>query len=170
MKIKILLLIAQMAFCFDIYEFKNIIKNDVSGDFNQTKNITGFKKAILSSGEFSIKNNEFIMTTLTPIFSSIKVDKNGVFLIRNGSWQKEDKSADIRLLLDIINLNIDALKAEFDINLVGTKESWKLNLTPKGYLISKIFKNIEISGSNYVKKIVLREINGDETINEFSIK
>ena len=49
-----------MAFCFDIYEFKNIIKNDVSGDFNQTKNITGFKKAILSSGEFSIKNNEFI--------------------------------------------------------------------------------------------------------------
>ena len=62
------------------------------------------------------------------------------------------------------------LKAEFDINLVGTKESWKLNLMPKGYLISKIFKNIEISGSNYVKKIVLREINGDETINEFSIK
>ena len=61
MKIKILLLIAQMAFCFDIYEFKNIIKNDVSWDFNQTKNITGFKKAILSSGEFSIKNNEFIV-------------------------------------------------------------------------------------------------------------
>lgn len=171
MRAKILLfLMIKIAFCFDIYELKNIVKNDVSGDFNQTKNITGFKRAILSSGEFSIKKSQFVMTTLKPVFSSVKVDENGVFVMQNNQWQKESKSADITLLLNIINLNIDALKPEFDINLVGTKENWQVSLTPKGYLISKIFKSIEIFGTNYVKKIVLTEINGDETINEFSIR
>lgn len=171
MKFKTLLcFLIVFGICFDIDELTKSLKQNVNGDFNQTKNIIGLQNSIKSSGEFSIKKDEFILNTLKPIKNTTKIDKNGVFIIKNGEWVKSDRSVDLGLLLSIINVDIAALKSEFDTKLSGNNSNWHIMLLPKGFMVSKIFKSIEISGGEYVKKIKLTEVNGDESISEFSIK
>ncbi|CAD7286190.1 LolA family protein [Campylobacter suis] len=171
MKYKIFLFLTYcFAFCFDIDELAKSLKGDILGDFNQTKSILGFEKNITSSGEFSLKSEEFILNTTKPIKNSTKVDKNGVFVLKNGDWVKNERAIDLQLFLSIINIDVASLKKEFEPNLSGNQDGWKLELTPKGFMVSKIFKNIEIWGDKYVKKIRLTEINGDITQSEFSVK
>lgn len=171
MRVKILLvLLLNFSFAFDVYELKDCVKTQASGEFNQTKNITGLNKPIKSSGEFSLKNGEFELRTLKPILNAVKITNEGIFTLNNNQWQKNEQMQDLRLILSLINLDIKAIKDEFSINLSGDKDSWQIELSPNGFFISKIFKSIKIYGDKYVKKIVLTEINGDETINEFSLK
>lgn len=171
MRYKILLLFFIIfGYCFDINELATSLKHDVVGDFNQTKNIVGFSKPIKSSGEFSLKKDEFVLNTLKPVKHSVKVSKDGIFNLNNNEWIKNERVSDMKLLLHLVNLDINELSNEFEILLSGDERSWQVTLNPKGLVISKIFKNIQIYGSKYVQVIKLNETNGDETINEFSIK
>ncbi|CAD7286928.1 hypothetical protein LMG7974_00154 [Campylobacter majalis] len=166
----LLLLFMIFGYCFDINELATSLKHDVVGDFNQTKNIVGFNRAIKSSGEFSLRNDEFVLNTLKPVKHSVKVSKDGIFNLKNNEWVKNERVGDMKLLLSLINLDINELSKEFELLLSGDERSWEVDLKPKGIVISKIFKNIQIYGSKYVQVIKLNEINGDETINEFSIR
>ncbi|MCD8213220.1 MAG: outer membrane lipoprotein carrier protein LolA, partial [Campylobacter sp.] len=145
MRYKILLFLSFVfGFAFDINELANGLKKDITGEFNQTKNIVGFERSIKSSGEFSLKDGEFILSTTKPIKNSTKINKNGIFILKNGMWLKNEQMSDTKLLLDILSVDIDALKNEFEINLSGDKNSWNIRLVPKGYFTAKIFKTIEI--------------------------
>lgn len=169
MRVKIL-----VAFCvgflgaFEIDELANLVKHDIVGEFNQTKNIVNFTSPIRSSGEFSLLQNSFEMNTTKPIKTAVRVSEDGVFNYKNGSWVKNERASDVGLLKSIIRLDMKALKDEFEPSLSGDKSGWRLELLPKGFFVSKIFSRIEIWGDEYVKKIHLVEINGDETISEFS--
>ena len=172
MKFKILLLIAAVnfTFAFDVYELADGIEREARGEFNQTKNISGFARSIKSDGEFELSKGEFLLRTLKPVQNVVKINAEGVFTLNGGAWIKNERMQDTKLLLNLIRIDVDALKNEFESSLSGDKKDWLLTLTPKSYMLSKIFKSIEIAGGEHVKKIRLIETNGDETINEFSLK
>ena len=152
-KAALLLLFVSLAFAFDISELLSHIKtDDIRGEFRQIKQISGFKNKLISSGNFSLSGGVFEQNTTKPVNLSIKVDENGVF--------------DKELFLNILNLNLDALKSDFELSLSGDDQSWSIDLKPRNF-ISKIFENITISGDEFIRSMVLNETSKDVTRYEF---
>ncbi len=169
-KLALSLLIFTNLVAFSIDDLRSIKKENINGDFTQSKKISGFSSEIKSSGSFSIANDEILWHTKKPIVSSVKITGDGVFILQNTqNWVKTSNHYDKSLFLNILNLDFDALKGNFDFKLNGDKSAWHLTLTPKG-IIKNIFKRIEISGGEFVKSVVLIESNDDKTENRFFVK
>lgn len=169
-KLALSLLIFTNLVAFSIDDLRSIKKENINGDFTQSKKISGFNSEIKSSGSFSIANDEILWHTKKPIVSSVKITGDGVFILQNTqNWVKTSNHYDKSLFLNILNLDFDALKGNFDFKLNGDKSAWHLTLTPKG-IIKNIFKRIEISGGEFVKSVVLIESNDDKTENRFFVK
>lgn len=162
-------------FCLKIWAFgiddlSEIKKENISGDFKQIKNISGFSSEITSSGSFSIANNEILWHTKKPIVSSVKITSEGIFLQDSqNNWVKSSQHYDKSLFLNIMKLDFKALESNFDFVIKGNKNAWNLKLLPKG-IIKNIFKSIEIRGGEFVQSVVLIEQNNDRTENIFTIK
>lgn len=161
---------------FGINDLSEIKKNNIEGDFTQIKKISGFRNEIKSSGNFSIANDELLWHTKKPIESIVKLTSEGIFSLQNTQnlqdfavWVKTSQNYDRSLFLSIMKLDFDELKKNFDFQITGDKNAWNLTLTPKG-IIKNIFQSIKIGGGEFVKNIVLIEVNGDSTENKFIIK
>lgn len=154
-------------FAFELSDLEKIKHENISGKFSQIKKITGFERAIQSSGAFHIKNRTLFWHTQKPLDSQIKITSEGIFALQGDSWVKTSQSYDKGLFLSIINLDFAALRENFELHLSGDENAWILVLNPKG-LIKNIFENIEIRGDSRVNRILLIEKNGDSTLNIFS--
>ncbi|CUU73813.1 LolA family protein [Campylobacter hyointestinalis] len=166
-KAALLLLFVSLAFAFDISELLSHIKtDDIRGKFRQIKQISGFKNKLISSGNFSLSGGVFEQNTTKPVNLSIKVDENGVFEFDGKNYNKISPLFDKELFLNILNLNLDALKSDFELSLSGDDQSWSIDLKPRNF-ISKIFENITISGDEFIRSMVLNETSKDVTRYEF---
>lgn len=155
------------ALSFDELE-KNMVSDNINGDFNQEKIITGFPNPIVSKGTFSIKNKELLWVTEKPRKSTIKINANGIFSLSESSkWNKIQGQYDKSMFLDIVNMDFNKISSFFNIKLSGTADKWVMILNPKTHIAGKIFKNITINGGKYVSLIEIVEENGDKTIMKF---
>lgn len=165
------LLIAIFALSFGLEIGELDIKSDnISGKFDEKMIIKGFEKAIVSSGDFRIKNEEIFWNTKEPIKSSIKINNEGVFeLAKKKKWVKiRDSMFDKEMFLAIFRLDLDKLKDDFDINLKGSKDDWQINLKPKSTIFKQIFDAIRIKGGKFVSEIYIKQANGDVVVSKFS--
>ena len=156
-------------FAFSVNELEKVMVNDnINGEFHQEKIISGFPNPILTSGQFSIKNKELLWITEKPRNSSIKINTDGIFsLSSNGVWSKIQGQYDKSMFLDIVNMNFKKINSIFDIDLLGSSNSWVMKLKPKTHIAGKIFKSIIIKGGVFVSSIEIVEKNGDKTIMKF---
>ena len=69
--------------------------------------------------------------------------------------------------MSIIKLDKAELEKEFIFKISGDKSNWNIELTPKNLLLKQIFTRILVGGDKYVRKIVLNEVRGDKTVNDF---
>ena len=142
------------------------------GDFTQTKNVKMFKKPLLSNGSFLLTQSQgLVWQQKKPFPVSLILTKDKL------RQQFSDKPADIiqakdnpmvfyfsHLFLSLFQGDIKALQAQFDIVLSNNKENWKLELTPKSTPLNKVFSTITIEGHQYIKSLVLAELNGDSSV------
>ncbi len=154
---------------FGIEDLHSIKRDNIKGDFVQSKKLRGFKNALVSYGNFSIINDELFWDTTKPVISHIKITADGIFSLQNGEWVATSQNYDRSLFLSIIRLDLGALQDSFDFVINGDKDAWQLSLLPKGVL-KNVFRNIEISGGEFVSRVILVESNGDFTENIFSVK
>lgn len=165
-KIIIFLLVLNFSVAFDLNSLKHMIKTEVSGDFNQSKILKNFANPLLTNGKFELKNGIFVQETLNPINLKIKVSKDGIFEFNGKEFIKTNALFDKNLFLSILNIDINALKKDFEASLSGDEKAWILELTPKG-ILAKIFEKITIFGDSFIKALILIEKNGDTTKYEF---
>jgi hypothetical protein len=142
------------------------------GEFTQTKNVKMFKKPLLSNGSFLLTQSQgLVWQQQSPFPVSLILTKDKL------RQQFSDKPADIiqakdnpmvfyfsHLFLSLFQGDIKALQAQFDLALSNKKQSWKLALTPKSPPLSKVFSTITIEGDQYIKSLVLAELNGDSSV------
>lgn len=166
--ISILCLAILSLYGFKLEDLKDIKRDNIKGEFIQSKRVVGFSNEIKSSGEFSIKDNILLWQTKKPIENTIKITKDGIFTLRDSKWIETSQNYDKSLFLSVVNLDFEALENNFEIEISGSKDAWNLSLKPKGVILAKIFDYINISGGEYVKSIVLKEQSGDLTTNSFS--
>lgn len=142
----------------------------VRGDFEQTKAIKGFKKPLVSRGEFVIARGRGIQwVTLTPFPSTLVVTRDRLTTVTPGSTQQIDvrQEPGLRavndLLMAVLGGDMKALSARFQVEggLQGS-QGWRMTLLPRDAALSRFVTRIEMEGDRHVQLVRMSEASGDE--------
>ncbi|MES2947862.1 MAG: outer membrane lipoprotein carrier protein LolA [Pseudomonadota bacterium] len=145
------------------------------GEFEQSKNVAGFKKALVSKGDFLVaRDRGVIWRTREPFAGVLKLTPNEIVATQGGALAfklSANTEPTVRvingLMFSLLNGDVAALAEQFKIEGVAEAKSWSLTLVPKQAAFAKILTRIELSGDVYVRRIVMDEANGDRTVIQF---
>lgn len=150
----------------------------IRGDFEQTKAIKGFKKPLVSRGQFVIARGRGIQwVTLTPFPSTLIVTRDRLTTVTEGRTQQLDvrQEPGLRavndLLMAVLGGDMKALGARFqtDGGPQGA-QGWRLTLVPRDAALSRFIARIEMEGDRYVQSVRMSEASGDENRIRFSMQ
>ncbi len=141
------------------------------GEFEQSKQVQGFKKPLLSKGDFLVaRERGVIWRTREPFAGVLKLTPNEIVATQGSDVAFRLTAATeptVRvingLLFALLNGDVAALDAQFKLDGSVQAKAWTLNLTPKQAAFAKILAHVELSGDQYVRRVVLDEANGDRT-------
>ncbi len=145
------------------------------GTFEQSKQVVGFKKALLSKGDFLVARDKGVVwRTREPFASVLKLTPNEIVAKQGGevafrlSANTEPTVRVINgLMFSLLNGDMAALAEQFKIAGGIEVKSWSLTLLPKQAAFSKVLTRIELNGDQYVQRIAIDEANGDRTVIQF---
>lgn len=146
------------------------------GEFEQNKQVSGFKKPLVSRGDFlAARDMGVLWRTKTPFASVLKLSRDEIVAKQDGavafrlSASKEPSVRMINgLLFALMNGDVSSLGELFKIDGSVNGKSWQLTLTPKQATLGKIMRKIELSGDQFVRRILLDEANNDQTLIRFT--
>lgn len=145
------------------------------GEFEQSKQVAGFKKALVSKGDFLVaRERGVIWRTHEPFPSVLKLTPHEI-VATQGTETAFRLSASTEptvrvingLMFSLLNGDVAALAEQFKIAGTTEPKSWSLTLVPRQAAFSKILTRIELSGDLYVRRIAMDEANGDKTVIQF---
>lgn len=148
----------------------------LQGRFEQSKQVAGFKKPLISKGDFLVgREHGVLWRTLSPFTSELKLSRDEIVARQGGEVVfrlNAGKEPSVRminsLLFSLLNGDITRLSELFQMDGSISGKSWQLQLTPKQATLGKIMRKIELSGDQFVRRIDLNEANGDQTSIRFS--
>jgi outer membrane lipoprotein-sorting protein len=141
------------------------------GAFEQSKQVAGFSKPLLSSGDFVVARERGVLwNTRTPFASQLKLTRKQIVATQNGqvSFQlSASQEPTVRvinsLMFSLLSGDVGALGQQFKISGSSGAQGWKLVLTPLQPGLSKVMSQITLSGDKYVRRIEIVEASGDIT-------
>lgn len=145
------------------------------GEFEQSKQVAGFKKALLSKGDFLVaRERGVVWRTREPFAGELKLTPHEIVATQGGELSfRLTASAEptVRvingLMFSLLNGDIAALAEQFDLDGNVQTKSWSMTLLPKQAAFAKVLTRIELSGDLYVRRIAMHEANGDRTVIQF---
>ncbi len=145
---------------------------NIQGGFTQQRFLKSLSKPIVSRGKFVLLANKGLLWQMQqPFVVDLRVKKDGIMQWNGSQWVANNKlgqSEQINLFLGLLSGDISALSAQFDLQLSGSPQQWRLTLTPSSLLMKQIFNHIIIKGDGLVREIELDEKQGDRTLILFS--
>lgn len=145
---------------------------NIQGGFTQQRFLKSLSKPIVSRGKFVLLANKGLLWQMQQPFAvDLRVKKDGIMQWNGSQWVANNKlgqSEQINLFLGLLSGDISALSAQFDLQLSGSPQQWRLTLTPSSLLMKQIFNHIIIKGDVLVREIELDEKQGDRTLILFS--
>jgi len=141
------------------------------GQFEQTKQVVGFKKALRSSGNFLVAQNRGVLwNTQTPFMSQLKLTRTEIVASQDGQIAfrlNASKEPTVRiinsLMFSLLSGNVSELARQFKVAGSSNHQGWKLQLTPLPTGLEKVMSQISLSGDKYVRNIDINETSGDKT-------
>lgn len=145
------------------------------GEFEQSKQVAGFKKALLSKGDFLVaRERGVIWRTREPFAGVLKLTPNEIVATQGGELAfrlSANTEPSVRvingLMFSLLNGDVAALAQQFKVEGTADARSWSLLLLPKQAAFSKVLTRVELAGDTYVRRITMDEANGDRTIIHF---
>ena len=99
-KIAVIFSLAAGLLGLEFSEIKSQIKTQyISGDFAQTKFLSGFNAEFKSYGKFELSQSELLYDTLSPVAVSIVINERGIFQKSGNQLIKIDQNFDKKLYL-----------------------------------------------------------------------
>lgn len=141
----------------------------VRGDFIQEKHLRALPQPLTSHGQFTLSGDHGLLWLLQqPIRQDYRITPQGIARRGEQGWQAVDpqggSARQNQLFLAVLSGDTQALQRDFDLQLKGDPDAWRLQLTPRGALLKQIFAGIEIQGGETVTRIELHETQGDRTL------
>lgn len=170
-----LMSIASLAQAFDLTQLSEQLARPavVQGGFVQEKHLRALPQPLVSRGRFVLARDFGLLWLLeTPLRQDYRITRAGISRRETqagGSVWKllPDKSAGAeqnRLFLAVLQGDSSGLQRDFDLQLKGEADAWRLELVPRSLLLQQIFKRITIEGGQLVHRIQLLETQGDSTV------
>jgi outer membrane lipoprotein-sorting protein len=149
----------------------------VRGQFKQEKTVAGFKKPLVSRGDFLLARDQGVLwntrspfaSTLTLTRKSLSAEQGtGGAAYRLDSTKEPALAAVNELLFALLAGDVASLQKRFKVEgeLVGAA-GWKLELTPTDAGLARIFKHVHLEGDGYVRQVRLDETRGDTSLITF---
>ena len=167
----IALLLSFSAHAFDLQQLSDQLAKPsvIHGNFIQEKHLRALPQPLVSKGTFVLAKDHGLLWLLkTPLQQDYRITSQGIARRDANGWQLlPNKSAGAeqnRLFLAVLQGDSSGLQRDFDLQLQGEAQQWKLTLTPRSLLLKQVFTQINIDGGALVRTIELLETQGDSTL------
>ncbi|HXU93869.1 MAG TPA: outer membrane lipoprotein carrier protein LolA [Gallionella sp.] len=147
------------------------------GRFVQQKSVKGFKKPLISGGDFTIwRGHGLLWHTQKPFESMLELRRDRLSVTqangRSGYKLDGEREPGLRavneLVFALFSGDIAMLKKYFHMQgELSGKQDWTLVLTPLDAGLMRAFKRVELSGDRYVRRVRLDEASGDSSVISF---
>lgn len=146
------------------------------GRFEQTKQLTGLKKALVSSGRFcAVAEKGVLWRTLKPFPSTLRLTRDEIVNLqgeRVAMRLEATKEPAVRLintvLFSLLAGDLAALDRLFDVDGSATAATWQVALKARQPALAKAIGSIALEGGSHVRHITISEAGGDSTSIIFS--
>ncbi|NWE17888.1 outer membrane lipoprotein carrier protein LolA [Pseudomonas sp. P7548] len=167
----LLLSVAGTAHAFDLQQLSDQLAKPsvIHGAFTQEKHLRALPQPLVSKGTFVLAKDHGLLWLLkTPLQQDYRISAQGIARRDANGWQLlPNKSAGAeqnRLFLAVLQGDSSGLQRDFELQLQGEANGWKLTLIPRSLLLKQVFTQINIDGGELVQKIELLETQGDSTV------
>ncbi len=167
----IVLLLSFSAHAFDLQQLSDQLAKPsvIHGNFTQEKHLRALPQPLVSKGTFVLAKDQGLLWLLkSPLQQDYRITAQGIARRDANGWQRlPNKSAGAeqnRLFLAVLQGDSSGLQRDFDLQLQGEAQQWKLTLTPRSLLLKQVFTQINIDGGALVRTIELLETQGDSTL------
>lgn len=154
-----------------------LAKPDVlCGRFDQTKNLAGMKKPLLSNGRFCVvKGKGVLWRTLKPFPNTLRLTRDEIVHLQGDrvAMRMDAKSEPVvrminSVLFSLLGGDLAQLDKMFEVDGTADKDSWQVALKAREPALAKAIGAINLEGGSYVKRIEMNEASGDKTSIVFS--
>ena len=140
---------------------KQLTKNaNISGDFEQTRYISGLDNPLKSTGEFSITTDGLVWDQTDPFKSTMKASKDRLeqSIMDNPPTvitreQQPMVFTFTQVFMSVFQGDTTSVESYFNIEFSGDVNGWKITLSPKSSPLDKAIKTIELEGSKTIEHI-----------------
>lgn len=167
----LLLSIPGLAHAFDLQQLSDQLAKPsvIHGTFTQEKHLRALPQPLVSKGTFVLAKDHGLLWLLkTPLQQDYRISAQGIARRDANGWQLlPNKSAGAeqnRLFLAVLQGDSSGLQRDFEMQLQGEANKWKLTLIPRSLLLKQVFTQINIDGGELVQTIQLLETQGDSTV------
>jgi hypothetical protein len=168
----LLLALTPLAHAFDLQQLSEQLPKPsvIHGGFIQEKHLRALPQPLTSKGNFVLAKDSGLLWLLdTPLKQDYRITAAGIARRdADGGWQMiPNKSAGAeqnRLFLAVLQGDSSGLQRDFELQLSGDAQAWKLTLVPRSLMLQQVFKQINIDGGALVQRIELLETQGDSTL------
>jgi hypothetical protein len=168
----LLLALTPFAHAFDLQQLSEQLAKPsvIHGGFVQEKHLRALPQPLTSKGNFVLAKDSGLLWLLdTPLKQNYRITAAGIARRdADGGWQMiPNKSAGAeqnRLFLAVLQGDSSGLQRDFELQLSGDAQAWKLTLVPRSLMLQQVFKQINIDGGALVQRIELLETQGDSTL------
>ena len=150
--------------------------DNITGSFTQTRFMKLLSKPLKSNGRFELSKAHGLkwlqqkpfQSTLIVTNDSIEQSIEGKTAVVITKKEQPIVFSFTTIFLSIFKGNVDALKQYFKIYFMKDGEIWYIALSPLGAPLDKAIQSIEMTGTKYASRIIVKETQGNQMLIEFS--
>ena len=147
---------------------------ELTAQLQAPKTVQGrFTQPVTTSGRFALRPGHGLFWHLQKPFElRLRVRRDGISRQdASGAWKsngsQSTQAAQVKLFMAVLGGDTAELQRHFTLKLSGSAGNWQLLLLPKTVVMKQVFENITISGDKLVRRIELKEKQGDRTVMQF---
>jgi hypothetical protein len=146
------------------------------GRFDQSKQLTGLKKPLVSNGRFCVVADKGVLwRTLQPIASAVRLTRDEIVYLREDRVERRldaRQEPAARMISDVLSGllagDLRPIEELFEVDGAIQDQSWKMTLIAREPNLAKAISNVVLEGGAYVNDITISDAGGDRTHIVFS--
>ncbi|MCX7217688.1 MAG: outer membrane lipoprotein carrier protein LolA [Burkholderiales bacterium] len=146
------------------------------GRFDQSKQLTGIKKPLISNGRFCVVAGKGVLwRTLQPFPNTLRLTREEIVhfqgdrvAMRLDAKQEPTVRMINSVLFSLLSGDLAQLENLFEVEGSADQHSWKVALKAREPALAKAIGAISLDGAAYVKNISINEASGDRSHIVFS--
>jgi len=150
--------------------------NVLCGRFDQSKQLAGMKKPLLSNGRFCVvKGKGVLWRTLKPFPNTLRLTRDEIVHLQGDrvAMRMDAKNEPAvrtinSVLFSLLGGDLAQLDKLFEVDGAADKDSWQVALKAREPALAKAIGAVNLEGGAYVKRIEMNEASGDKTSIVFS--